>query len=87
MGLDTVEFILEIEDEYSIRISDAEAENIGRVGELAKFIVTKVIKEQGKRLEYENVLKRIIDKLVQNHAIEREIITPDSHFVRDLLLD
>ena len=87
MGLDTVEFILETEEEFSIRISDSEAEKIGKVGELAKFIVTRVKKEQGKELQYENVLKGIIDKLVENYAIERDIIHPGSHFVRDLRLD
>jgi len=62
MGLDTVEFILEIEEEFSIRISDAEAEQLGIVGALAKYIVDKVAKEQGEVLEYENVLKGIVER-------------------------
>ncbi len=87
MGLDTVEFILGIEDEYSIRISDAEAEELAKVGDLAQFIVGKVKKEHGKILEEGKVLDEIIRRLVNDHAVDRDTITPDSNFVRDLGLD
>lgn len=37
-SLDVVELIMELEDEFSLEISDSEAENITTVGEVVAFI-------------------------------------------------
>lgn len=39
MGLDTVELVMELEEKYSIVISDADAAELGVVGDLARYIV------------------------------------------------
>ena len=87
MGLDTVEFILEVEDEFSIRIPDSEATNIRTVGELAQFVVKLVTEEYAIDLSYENVFEKLKEILVNKYAVDQEIITPNAQFVRDLRLD
>ena len=37
-SLDVVEFIMELEDEFELEISDEEAEKISKVGEVVDFI-------------------------------------------------
>ena len=38
MGLDTVELVMAVEEEFGLQISDAEAEKMERVGDLFQFI-------------------------------------------------
>ncbi|MCP9764784.1 acyl carrier protein [Lacihabitans soyangensis] len=38
MGLDSVELLMQIEDEFKIKISDQDAQNISTVGDLANYI-------------------------------------------------
>ena len=87
MGLDTVELILEVEDEFSIRIPDSEAINIRTVGELAQLVVNLVTEENAIDLSYEDVFAKLKEILVNNYAVDQEIITPNAQFVRDLRLD
>jgi acyl carrier protein len=42
MGLDTVELVMEIEDEFRIRIPDKDAERLQTVGMLVDYVVSRV---------------------------------------------
>lgn len=45
-SLDTVELIMEFEEEFDIKLPDAEAENIKTVGEAIKIITEKLKEKQ-----------------------------------------
>jgi acyl carrier protein len=42
MGLDAVELVMEIEDEFNLRIPDADAERIQTIGQLVDYLVDRV---------------------------------------------
>lgn len=87
MGLDTVELVLEFEEKYSIVISDADAEELGIVGDLARYIVRESASQRAVSLTFEPVLLEVIDLLVSSFAVPRQRISSASHVVRDLGLD
>ena len=39
MGLDTVELLMEFEDEFELRIPDADAEKLGTMGDTVTYLV------------------------------------------------
>ena len=87
MGLDTVEFVIDLEKEYSISISDQDAEKLGIVGDIARYIVSESMAQNGQEVAFESVLLGIIDLLVNNYGVPRQNISSISHVVDDLGLD
>ena len=87
MGLDTVEFVLELEAAYSIEISDADSAELGVVGDMARYIVRESAAQNGAALEFEQVLHAVIELLVSSHGVPRQRISSVSHVVADLGLD
>ena len=86
MGLDTVEFVMEIEEEFSITISDEDAAELGIVGDLAEYVYRR-IKGTDKEGMYAEVLGRIIEMLEENYGIRKGTANATSHVVNDLGLD
>ena len=87
MGLDSVEFVLEIEEEFSITISDEDAEKLGIVGDIASYIVKESFAQANLSVSYETALTKITDMLANNYGVPREKIRPNAHVVKDLHLD
>lgn len=87
MGLETVELVMELEEKYSIVISDADAEGLGIVGDLARCTVRESAAQRAVTLTFESVLLEVIDLLVSSFAVPRQRISSASHVVRDLGLD
>lgn len=87
MGLDTVEFVLEIEEEFSITISDQDAEALGVVGDIARYVTKESARQNGVEVNFETALLKIIDMLSNNYGIPRQNINSVSHVVNDLGLN
>lgn len=87
MGLDTVEFIIELEKEFDIVISDSEAEKTGTVGEVAYLIAKLLSEKPGTSVTYETPLPKVIDILVNSYGVPRQKINTSSHVIYDLGLD
>lgn len=47
MGLDSVELAMEVEDEFSIRLSDAECEQVRTVADIAALVISKLPRADG----------------------------------------
>jgi acyl carrier protein len=86
MGLDAVELIVEIEKHFDIEIDDEDAQYIGKVGELSRYVSKKTIGLE-KEYSYEQVLRIVIRMLVENYGVPEGKANSASHFVDDLGLD
>lgn len=86
MGLDTIELVLQIEEEFEIQISSETAQRIETVGDLARCIEALSVK-QSKPVQFNIALNRIIEMLVDDFAVDRKLINSGSRIVRDLGLD
>jgi acyl carrier protein len=87
MGLDTVEFVIDIEKEYSISISNQDAEKLGIVGDIARYIVSESMTQNGQKITFESALITVINLLVNTYGVSRQNISSISHVVDDLGLD
>lgn len=83
MGLDTVEFRMAIEEEFSIEIDDQDAEKLSIVGDIARYVQTKT----SNRVSFEQALSSIITMLVKYFRVPRQNINSQSHIIKDLGLD
>jgi len=82
-GLDTVEFLIDLEKEFDIEIPDEDAELLGTVGEIGKY----VCKHSTNEISYDLALRKIIAILVNNYGVKEGQANATSHVVYDLGLD
>lgn len=84
MGLDVVEFVLEVEDEFQIRIPDDAYADVATVGVLCDWIVVTVERERGERLDRQTVLDRIRRIVCDFMHLPESDVSWDSTFIDDL---
>ena len=87
MGLETVEILIQIEEEYDISIPDEDAYLLGEVGDLALYIVNSCEQNNGVLIEIEPVIAYLKRILHEDYGVPLEQITLKSHIVKDLGLD
>ncbi|XQW84097.1 hypothetical protein ACOYR1_13245 [Thalassotalea piscium] len=87
MGLDTVEFLVHIEDEYDITIPDEDAYLLGEIGDLALYIVNSCEQSNGVLIELEPVIDFLKRLLHREFGVPLEKIHLNSLVVKDLGLD
>ena len=86
MGLDTVELIMAIEEEFAIAIPDDAAAKLGRLGEIRDHVVLS-LNERGETPDPAAVWERIKAIMRRDHGVREEDLTPDTHIVHDFGLD
>jgi len=82
MAMDHIAYVLDIEDAFSLRISDEDAANMNTVGDMQAYLVRRL-----PRLEPRVIWERQLDVLVKLKKIsdeQRERIRPTDQFIRDL---
>jgi len=84
MGLDTVELVMAIEDEFDFQIPNEDASRLESVGDMLLYIVEKQHIEQEKEDEIWNRLKNIV---ISQLGVKPEQVTRDARFVKDLGAD
>jgi len=87
MGLDTVELLVHIEEEYDITIPDEDAYLLGEVGDLALYIVNACEQNNGVLIELDPVVDFLKKMLDREFGVPIEKINLKSHVVKDLGLD
>ncbi len=88
MGLDTVELVLALEEEFGVAISNAEAERIERVGDMYAFLVKAIRERDGALAASElEIWKRLKEVIVYEVGVREEEITLEARFVEDFDMD
>ena len=84
MGLDSVELLLQIEEEFGITFSDDEAIKIETVGQFRDAVLGKVAPRTYTR---EYIFDRIRGVLIKDFGVSADQISPEARIVRDLGVD
>ncbi|MGB2742706.1 MAG: hypothetical protein WBC60_19350 [Cognaticolwellia sp.] len=87
MGLDAVEFLIDIEEEFDIKIPDEDAYLLGEVGDLALYIVNACEQNNGALIELEPVVDYLKQTLHREFGVPLAAISLKSHVVNDLGLN
>jgi len=86
MGLDTIELVILIKDEFDIELSNEEASTIETVGELTHSIES-LAAPSAKPVLLDSIYARIETILIEEFRVKPSLITPSARIVKDLGLD
>jgi acyl carrier protein len=86
MGLDTVELVMAIEEEFRIEIQDSIAARLGVLGDMQDFIVI-ALRQRGETPDESQVWQRLSSVVVAQLGVRPEEVTRSAHVVKDLLSD
>ncbi len=90
MGLESVELIMAIEEEFDINIPDEEAGNFDTVGKLYRYILDILYLNQSghsDQVDESETWERMKDVIVSQLGVEPEQVMEDANFVADLGID
>ncbi len=90
MGLDSVEMMMAIEEEFDINIADEEAVILDTVGKLYQHILDVLYSNQSGesgQVDESKVWERMKDIIVTQLGVSPEQVTEDANFVADLGID
>ena len=83
MGLDTVELVMAVEEDFALQISDADAAKMERVGDMHTFIV-KTLRERGESVDDAQIWTRLNEIVVEQLGVRPDEVTPTASFIKDL---
>jgi acyl carrier protein len=86
MGLDTVELVMTVEEEFGLEIPDAAAEKMITVGDMHAFLVSE-IKRLGRIAGDAAIFERMRAIIVRQLGVSPEEVVPGARFVKDLHAD
>lgn len=90
MGLESVELVMAIEEEFDINIPDEEAGNLDTVGKLYQYILDILrLNQSGSAsdIDESDVWERMKEVITSQLGVEPEQVTEDANFVTDLGID
>ncbi len=87
MGLDTVELVQAIENEFQISIPNDVAPSLGTLGELHACVVLSLQKRRITAVDSPDAWERLKRILIEQFAIRESLLVPAAHIVYDLGLD
>ena len=86
MGLDTVELVIAIEQEFQIKIPNEDAAKLGVLGDLQDYVV-HAIRERGETPDELQVWERVKAVVVAQLGVRPEEVVRSAHVVKDLHAD
>lgn len=86
MGLDTVELLMAIEEEFGITIPNAEAAQVRTIGDLHQLIL-RLTETEARTPAAAAVWERVVTVVAAEMAIPTDRVTPDACFAEDLGID
>lgn len=87
MGLDSVELIMEVEDEFGIKIDNGEAGGIRTVGDMLRIVREKVGHREDSKVGDEALWDSLRAIIAEELRIPVEEMELESRFVEDLNMD
>lgn len=86
MGLDTVELVMAVEEEFELEIPDAAAQMMMTVGDMHAFLVTE-LKRLGREGDSAKVFEQMRAIIVRQLRIKPEKVVLSARFGKDLHVD
>lgn len=86
MGLDSIQLILAVEEEFGIRVQDEEASKMITVGDLFAHILSQC-ESEGKALDRAIAWTRYVSVVVEELGVPESLVIPEAEFVGDLRMD
>lgn len=86
MGLDTVELVMAIEEEFGLQIPDERAAKIFTVGDMHQYLVSELARLGRPEVEV-RVYERLTNTICRQLGIDAKEVIPQARFVEDLRLD
>jgi acyl carrier protein len=87
LGLDTVELIMAVEEDFGFEIPDAAAEKMLTVGDLHAFLVTELRRRGRSDVDDKRVFERLREIICTQLGVKEELVVPQAQFVKDLGAD
>ena len=86
MGLDTVELVMAIEDEFGIQIQNQDAARLGIIGDLYDHVI-QILKQRGETPDEIKNWERFKAVVVQQTGVKPDKVERSTRIVEDLKLD
>jgi acyl carrier protein len=85
MGLDSVELVMAVEEEFGIQIANSEAEKILRVRDLHACIMRALqVSNPTAPIDEAVIWTRLREIVVEQLGVEPEEVVPNARFIEDL---
>jgi len=84
MGLDVVELVLEVEDEFGVSFPDDRYSHLATVGEMCLAVVDEVRVQKGEILDVNETFERLRVVICEVLHVSPQKVAWDSDFIRDL---
>jgi len=86
MGLDTVELVMAIEEEFGIEIPNTDAMNLAVLGDMHDYII-QALRQRGDNPDEGQVWERLSVVVVKQLGVRPKDVTRTAHIVYDLRAD
>ncbi len=86
MGLDTVELVMAIEEEFGFEIPNEQAARMFTIGHMHAYLVAELGKS-GRPVNEGDVFARMRDVICRQTGVKAHEVVPNASFVDDLRLD
>ena len=89
MGLDSVELVMHVEEEFEIEIPDDEASAMRTVGQVHECIIRLITAkaDNAEPPDRDAVMRKLVDIVVMQLSVKPDEVTPNARFVEDLGID
>ena len=87
MGLDSVEIVLHVEEQFDIDVPDETAAAIRTVQQLCDCVVQLVEEQNSIALDHGETMEQVVDIVAMQLGVKRDRVTPEARFVEDLKID
>jgi acyl carrier protein len=86
MGLDSVELVMAVEEEFGLKIPNSEAGRMACVDDVLRFVL-QTLRQRGEVIEDAIIWTRLTDVIVAQLRVKPEEVTPAARFVEDFRID
>ena len=86
MGLESVELVMALEEEFSIQVPDSDAVELGTPGEMLNYTI-RVLRLRGEDPDEQVIWMKLKAMIVDMLGVKPEEVTKSARFIEDLRVD